>query len=59
MWRVTRGAALLRVSRVQLVYLLVPDRDGAQRGEAENEAHVEEHLEQHLRHVRVDLAVWM
>ena len=44
---------------MELVYLLVPDRDGAQRGEAENEAHVEEHLEQHLRHVRVDLAVWM
>ena len=40
---------------MELVYLLVPDRDGAQRGEAENKAHVEEHLEQHLRHVRVDL----
>ena len=32
---------------------LVPDRNGAQRGEAEDEAHVEEHLEEHLR-VRVD-----
>ena len=28
---------------------LVPDRNGAQRGEAEDEAHVEEHLEEHLR----------